>query len=333
MLVTAALTVTGCEEEEVVEEEEGPLLGLLELPVSLRNRAASPSNFHKIEVSPEELRVNGEPLLKLVSGKAPEADISGTEIPRLTALLGKPTRSVLSLEVHAQVPYWTTSLILGSANKAGISNVSFHVRKPTGGTDDGWLEIKGFAVAPESPEDADVTFSNVQKRDWKDFTAVWESVYDACRSAMSGNCAYKPERIAEGGFLKMVLLAVGQGVNINFYRTGVSAEADDEAAKEAEKAKPKKVQMLDGIANADPVADVLEAPPATVALFQFRANEALKAPSPVAATIQPLCGSNACGIVVKAERRTMTVRVLSLIGAAFPDGTAAPTIGFEVPAK
>jgi len=328
-LVTAALVLTACEEEKEEEVDKGPLLGLLELPVSLRNKDAAPSNFHKIEVSPDALRVNGEELLKLTSGKPADGDVAATELPKLTAALGTPARGIASLEVHAQVPYWTLSLILGSVSKAGVSNVSFHVRQPTGGADDGWFEIKGFAVAPDSPEDAEVDFKNVQKRGWSDFTTVWEDVYNGCRGAMSGNCAYKPENIAEGGFLKMVLLAMGQGINVNFYRVGVPEEADAEAAKE--EAKPKKAEMMDGIT--DPMAELEQAPPATLALFQFRARDVLKPPSPVAETIKPLCGSNACGVVVKAERRTMTASVLGMLGAAFPDGTAPPTVGFEVPAK
>lgn len=328
VLLTATMLLTGCEEEKAEEVDKGPLLGMLELPVSLRNANSAPSNFHKIEVSPDEVRLNGETLIKLTSGKAEAGDMAATELPKLTAALGAPARGVVALEAHSQVPYWTISMILGSAAKAGISTVAIHVRKPTGGADDGWFEIKGFAVAPASPDEADVEFKNVQKRSWSDFTAVWEDVYGGCRAAMSGNCAFKPENIAEGGFLKMVLMAAGQGINVNFYRTGVTEEEDTEAAK-AEK-KPK-VEMLDGIT--DPVAALEQAPPATLALFQFRARDVMKPDSPVAETIKPLCGSNACGVIVKAERRTMIASVVGMLGAAFPDGTAAPTVGFEVPAQ
>ena len=45
----------------------------------------------------------------------------------------------------------------------------------------------------------------------------------------------------------------------------------------------------------------------------------------------PLCGTRACGAVVSAESPTMMVRVVSLIGAAFADGSAAPSLAFEMP--
>jgi hypothetical protein len=47
--------------------------------------------------------------------------------------------------------------------------------------------------------------------------------------------------------------------------------------------------------------------------------------------MRPLCGNRACGAVVSAEAATLFVRVASLIGAAFPDGGAAPVLAFELP--
>jgi hypothetical protein len=81
----------------------------------------------------------------------------------------------------------------------------------------------------------------------------------------------------------------------------------------------------------DIVADVEQAPPATEASFQFRATEALTNPSPVSATLKPLCGTSACGVFVTAEKTTLFVRVASFLGAAFPDGTPAPIVAFELP--
>jgi hypothetical protein len=47
--------------------------------------------------------------------------------------------------------------------------------------------------------------------------------------------------------------------------------------------------------------------------------------------MKPLCGSKACGAVLSAESTTLVVRVVSLIGAAFPDGAAPPIVAFELP--
>lgn len=323
--VLCAMPVLGCDdaEEGATEAEAAPLLGLLELPVSLRSGGSAPSNAHKVEVSPDSLRVNGEEVVKLEGGKVAAADAGETGIAKLTAALKAPARGVLGLDLHSSVPYHTTALIFGSAAAAGIHDASLHVRKPGGGTEDGYLEIKGFSVAPQAPDGQEVAFDGLQPRGWSDFTTVWEAVAEGCGAAASGNCAYKPEKVAEGGMLKLMLMAAGQGVNVNVFRTGEPvAEAPE---------KPK-VEMEDGV-PADPVAEVENAAPAEVALFQFRASEALASPSPVSETVKPLCGSKACGAVIRAERRTMSVRLVSLIGAAFPDGSAAPSLHFEIPAK
>ena len=107
----------------------------------------------------------------------------------------------------------------------------------------------------------------------------------------------------------------------------------EEAARQAELAKTKE-DVVQGRKKATDVAaelDEAESAPADQALFQFRSNEALEAPSALSETMRPLCGNRACGAVVSAEAATLFVRVASLIGAAFPDGGAAPVLAFEMP--
>ena len=55
------------------------------------------------------------------------------------------------------------------------------------------------------------------------------------------------------------------------------------------------------------------------------------APSAITDTMAPMCGKNACGVIVVAENVTMIVRVIQLIGAAFPDDTTSPTVAFTLP--
>ena len=71
--------------------------------------------------------------------------------------------------------------------------------------------------------------------------------------------------------------------------------------------------------------------PATYALFQFRYQEALSKTSPITGTIAPVCRSKECGVVVTADKVTRFVNLISLIGAAFPDGTPTPGFAFEMP--
>ena len=69
-------------------------------------------------------------------------------------------------------------------------------------------------------------------------------------------------------------------------------------------------------------------PFATEAGFQFRGGESVKTPSPVSATMAPLCGKAACGIVITGRQDTVALWVIAMIGAAFPDGTTAPQAAF-----
>ena len=125
-------------------------------------------------------------------------------------------------------------------------------------------------------------------------------------------------------------------MNLNFFRVGITPEqlAEEQKQQAAELAKKKEdfVQGR-GVKKTDLEEDLLAGPPAGEALFQFRAREALEAKegSVLSQVMQPLCGSKACGAVVSAEPNTLMVRVVSLIGAAFADGAAPPSLAFELP--
>jgi hypothetical protein len=185
----------------------------------------------------------------------------------------------------------------------------------------------------------------VAARPWNDFVSQWDAVANGCRAARTGSCAFKPEKIAEGGELKVVLHAAGQGINVEYVRIGAEPDAaaapkEEPAGKNKHKSKAKAhkgknkkhPELIDGVKAPSDVADEAEnLPPATEALFQFRGQEALVSPSPVSETVKPVCGASACGVVVQAEKATPFLRVVSLLGAAFPDGSTAPRIVFEFP--
>jgi len=332
----AAWSVAGCGSKEEAAPEQAPLdvgppVGALELPVSLRTGDAAPTDARKVEVSLAGVRVDDQPLLALDNGKVKAEDRSGDELPKLKAALASPAKSTLALTVHSSLPYTTAALVLQSAKSAGISKLALHVRKPGGSTSDGWLQVQSFQTTPRT--DDDVPIASVQPRTWDEFAAAWGAIGEACRSAQTGSCAYEQNSVAKGGTLKIVLFAAGQGVNVNFYRVGLTPEqlAAEDAARKAELA-TKKEDFIQGRAGKkDLVAELTEGEPATDASFQFRAREAFDSPSPVTAMMQPLCGPKACGAVVSADEPTLMVRVVSLIGAAFADGSVAPALAFELP--
>lgn len=324
----------GCGKDEP-PAPTGPVvapIGVLELPVSLRTADQGPSGNYKIELSPNGIRLDDNALMALSDGKVPPEQVQNGIIGALKAAL-TGGRARIALAVNASLPYQTTALVLNTAAAAGVRNASFQVRKPGGaGANTGWMSVDNFVMTPKT--DLEVKFASVTPRPWDDFAKAWQEIHDACRSAQTGSCAYVQNNVATGGNLKIVLHASGHGVNVNFFRVGFSAE---ELAAESQKREAaisqKKRDFLDGrMKQTDLEAELLKAEqPATEALFQFRETEALVGPSAMSATMRPLCGTSACGAVVSADPVTLMVRVVSLIGAAFPDGTPPPVLAFEMP--
>jgi hypothetical protein len=173
----------------------------------------------------------------------------------------------------------------------------------------------------------------VNAKSWDAFTAKWKQVTEACRNAPSGNCAYADNNFAKGGTLKIELFSSGRGINIDFYRRGLTpAQEHEEEVKRTKELAKKKEQFLQGhISHDDMVEYLLLGDPSTQALFQFRYQEALSAPSALTNTISPLCGSERCAIEITADAISPMVRVISMLGAAFPDGTPSQAYAFEMP--
>jgi biopolymer transport protein ExbD len=343
LFACVCLSACGGDKSEAPAAPSGPIVGVLELPVSLRSGGKALGDAYETEVSPTEIRVAGELAITLGAGMVPAADRQGAQLPKLAALFGKAHHAGLALAVASAVPYDTVALVLSTAKASGARNIAIKVRAPGNSSTTGWLALDKFEVGPRTKSDDPLGAADAPKKSWADFTSKWDEVQAACRTSPTGSCAFKPEQVAEGGDLKIVLHAAGQGVNLDFFRIGgpppqaAAAPAEPEKpgkkGKKAPKAKKgKKVELLDGVKRpSDPVADVEAAPPATEASFQFRAQEAVSAPSAVSEAMKPVCGGGGCAVAIQSEKNTLFVRVASLIGAAFPDGTPAPHTVFELP--
>ena len=342
--LSALTALSACGGDKPAEETpppSGPIVSVLELPVTLRSQGTAPSDAANVEISTNEIHVGGQSVINLASGYVPEAERQSGQIPKLAKALSAGPHGAVSLAVASGVPYETVLLALATAKSAGVGKVAFQVRAPSA-TTAGHLVIDAFDVKPKTNSEANQTFAGLSPRPWTDFSTQWDAVGNACKSSPTGSCAYKPEKVADGGELKIVLHAAGQGVNVGYFRIGPLPEASETAEpekaakggkkKKATKKRGKKVEMIDGVpAPKDVVDEALNAPPATEALFQFRAQEAVANPSAISATIKPVCGTSACGVVTQSEKATPFVRVISLLGAAFPDGTTAPQVVFELP--
>jgi hypothetical protein len=318
--------------EEGPSAPTGPIVSVLDLSLSLRSRATAPSDAHEVELASSALAVGGQQVLTLTDGQFAPADRSGDELPKLKEALSKTPHANMSFAVGSALPYSSAALVLQTAKAAGVKSVSFRVRAPGATSNTGFLTLDNFSLRPKSKNDEEVAIPGVAARPWSDFSSKWEAVQSACRASPTGNCAYKPEQIADGGNLKIVLYAAGQGANIAFYRVGAPPpEAAPVAPEPAKKGKKAKSKGKKNEKTVDPVADVEQAAPATEAGFQFRTQEAVVPASAISESMRPVCGASPCAAVVRGEKATLFVRLLALIGAAFPDGTPAPVIAFELP--
>jgi hypothetical protein len=309
----------------------GRPLADIELPVSLRTFDPAPNNAAVVEATDGQLRLDGAPVVELIKGKVGPTDQSGGFIPKLEERLRSPMRSTLALRLQANVPYETVALVMNTARKAGTSNVAFAVRTLGGGDKTGWLNVDGFTLASKA-EDLP-PFAGIEPKSWNVFTDKWQSVFDACRTAPMGNCAYVTDNVAQGGTLRIELMTSGRGMNVNFFRRGLNHEQElVEDQQRAAILSAKKESFLQGrITHDEMVEALLLGDPSTYALFQFRYQEALKSPSAISKTMAPMCHSERCGVVVTANNVSTVLNVVSLIGAAFPDGTKLPAFAFELP--
>lgn len=321
VLVSCALSIAvACDEEEAGETESAdPIVGVMELPISLRH-AEQPNNAVQIEVSPTKMRVDAHTILDLDNGRVPDAERAGDTITKLSAAIsGGPARRVAALRLHANTPYMTTALIMGTLKQANIHEVGMAVRRGTG-TDLGWLMLGNIDVREED-QHAWATFPGTHQRRWDEIASHWEAMTEACTaSEHKVDCAYKPTNIAEGGDMQINLFARGNAVKVEMHRFG---------AEDAGTPAPSAPEMIDGVPSLD--TPVEELPPATEAAFTWRFQATTTDPSPVSLTMRELCGATPCGVMVTAEGQTPTMRIASFLGAVFPNGAPAPHVLFQIP--
>ena len=253
-----ASTFAGCGGDKAKEAPppSGPIVSVLELPVSLRSAGKPASDAANLEVSLNEIHLAGQTVLTLNAGSAQAADRQADQLPKLAAALAAGPHKSVALAVASGVPYETVALVLATAKASGVAQIAFQVRAP-GASVSAHSVVDDYDVQPKTNSDQGATFAGLTARPWSDFAGQWDAVQNGCRSSQTGNCAYKPEKVATGGELKIVLHAAGQGVNVEFFRIGPPPEdapAPEPAAAKgkgkhasAKKKKGKKVELIDGV--------------------------------------------------------------------------------------
>lgn len=319
LMVALLLGVTACGEEAPPPEPElPPLVGGLEVPISLRNDGATPTNALRIEIGMGEMHVDSHALFEMTGGRPAASEVTPTGYPALLQRVqASPARTSAALTIYATVPYGTTVRVMQTLIAAGYHEFSFAVRAADGSPTIRWLTLTSPEIAPA---EGDVAMVGTE-RPWEDFTSHWSEVYDACRGGHYVDCDGLPAVAAPGGHLQLELWTRGSGMILRFDQIDVGDAGVPTAPT---------VAMLPGVPQ--PTSGDDPPPrPFTTGAFSFRAEEANQATSAISATTRPVCATAVCPTVVVADDITPTMRVISLLGAAFPNGTTAPRLAFRLP--
>ena len=336
LLGTAALTSSAClvacgETAPETPVELPPIVGTAELPLAFRNDGNAGSGALRIEASTAELRVNGQPVYTgLARGVVPATEETAEGLTQLLAAVrAAPASQQANLTMAGMVPYETAVRVIQTLNTAGYHNIAFAVRAPGSAlTSSGWMSLSNVQTAPAT---GPVTFAS-GTRPWGDFTARWADMYDACRAGNYIDCDGSPRTPSVGGDVQLTLWSRGQGLQMRFNQLN---------APEAEATGAAPVAMIEGVPAAAAPAEEEGPPPDTSGVFSFRYEEAtrtettpqgaVQAHSAISETARPVCGAAACQTIVEADANTPMMRVLSFIGATFPNGAMAPQLALRLP--
>ncbi|MEO0323830.1 MAG: hypothetical protein AAF447_12795 [Myxococcota bacterium] len=320
LVLLLGFVLPACDDEEAAAPPpEAPSIGVFELPISFRYRPA-PSAAYVVEVTPGALTLDDRVLMELERGRLPDEVLRGETVPALAeALASAPARSAGIVATEGGTPYATTARIVATLHAANVRGLFFRVRRGTG-TEEGYLDVSRYHVRPESQEP--FTFQRPAQRMWDELAPAWPEMNERCyESEHRVDCTHEQSNVAEGGKMLITLFARGNGLKIDLNRFDAPEPTGAGGGG-----------LIEGVAAPEPVEPAEEElPPAENASFSWRFRGATTEPSTVSATMRPLCGAKPCGVVIEAEGQTPTMRVLSFLGASFPNGTEPPEVLFQVP--
>ena len=260
-------------------------------------------------------------MLALENGKVPAAERSGYVLPKLKAKLAG--KRVLAISVYAASPYATLARVIHTGFEAGARELAFKVRKPGTTTDTGWM------VLHDEPLHAQRRGRQVSARrrccPGRSSRREWEESLSACQAGVrGGDCGYARSARPPGGKLDMMLRVRG--------RAWRCASARPARRRQPRSRKKPKAEMLEGIKGEARRRSRRRGARGARARDRARVHAARRSGRRGAELAgqrhhKPVCGSVSCPAVVDAEGISMSGTVLSLIGAAFPDGTPEPNAG------
>ncbi|MEM9191229.1 MAG: hypothetical protein AAGF12_18805 [Myxococcota bacterium] len=325
ILSTLALCLLlACDEEETITTDDTtPIVGTLELPISHRHQDSEPSGGARVEISPTEFRLEGQKLFDMTGGYVPDGEHADGLIGKVRdSLQSGPARSSARVRLHANTPYQTLAFMMKTLKAANVNTVGFEVRAPNTTSSSGWLVVTSYDVTDANADP--VEMPGQYQRRWADWVAGWEAAYTGCRRDHYVDCTHHTANTPSDGNLELRFFARGQALKVEFRRFG---------GETVEETTPTPAAMLDGVPAPVPAAEEEGPPPLEHGAFTWRFEAATEELSPIKDAMRPLCGAQPCGFVQTGDVQTMSMRLISLWGAAFSDGTESPHIAFHIPTR
>ncbi|MCA9609989.1 MAG: hypothetical protein KC619_30545 [Myxococcales bacterium] len=322
--LAGALLFVACGGEETTEEpvDSTDHVGLFEIPISRNNQATAPRDAVRVEISPTEMRLNYRPILPLEHGRPAAGAVSDHIITALReGITGGAARRQAALRMHANTPYLTFVETLNTLYSAGLRDIVVSVRTLGAEPREAWMEFPHFQVVPAGDESP--TFEG-RPIPWDEFVPSWRTVYEACRAGQYVDCDGPYSNTAQGGDLEMELWTRGQAMKISFRQIN---------APEPEHTGGGAPALIEGVAAAPAPAggEEPEGTPATEGAFTVRHQESTEEESAISTMVAPVCADSQCHAVFVTDATAPTMRVISFLGAAFPNGTERPQVAFRLP--
>lgn len=318
-----SLGAWACDDDEpVVQEDPGPIVAPMGIPISLRQDTGIPDGVH-VEVGTSRVRVNGTTVQKIDAGKLVDkaAEGAASEEAPLVGLSGALANApgLARISMHVNTPYSTMVEVLDTLHKAGVRKFAFQVRAPGETQNTSWMVLENLSVEdpPTPPAEGEVETPHPKAPQWDAFVKHWQAINDACRANHYVDCDARQEHVEEGGKLRINMLARGSALQVEFERYGA---AKDEGAPVGGGGG----DMLEGLAPEPSAEEVVEK--RDRAVFTWRFAGATDAESPIGPAFSPICKTRECPVRFRADAKTPSMRVLSFVGAAFPSGSEEPLL-------
>lgn len=333
VLMFPASMLAACEKEAPpVPAEPVPTIGALELPISQWNTGAA--RGMEITLVNDAIFAGGSKVVELSRGQVAPALRTVRGLPDLATALEAAERPSLTINAHGTVGFGTLARVIETASQRGFTEFQISVRTSSAmPATRGYLPLSHPLIVVGA--NADLPFAE-PRRSFREVNDAWQAMFDACRGARYIDCDQVPaERAKDDGSFYVALFSRGSAMQIHFRRFGVPAPTEAAAAPQAavpDRARNAQTQEL-AVGQTDDQSHPLDMLQLNVdgATFSMRAEVAAQPDNGITHTTRTLCGARRCDLVLEGDEETPLLRIVTLLGAAFPNGAQVPRIAVRVP--